>query len=98
MKGGKLTMGCFAVACLGALFGRFAVIILWIIGWFAQTGITTFWLIMGILFAPLTVICVGCVNIYYNGHWGTWQIVALIICVLLDFGGDRGPTSRRSDE
>ncbi|RLE38626.1 hypothetical protein DRJ17_03515 [Candidatus Woesearchaeota archaeon] len=91
-------MGCFAVACFGALFGRFAVLILWIIGWFGNSGITTFWLVVGFIFAPMTLMCVGCVNTYFGGHWGVWQIIALILCLLMDFGGDSGSASRSSNQ
>ncbi|MFA6449091.1 MAG: hypothetical protein WCX65_06485 [bacterium] len=81
-------MGCLAIGCFGALLGRIAVLTLWIIGWFGHARIGFIWLVVGFLFAPLTVICVGCVNNFFQGHWGFWQIVALVFCLMSDLGGN----------
>jgi len=88
-------MNCCIVGCMGALMGRLAVFILWITGWFSRADVSFVWVVVGFFFAPLTVICVGCVNVYFGGHWGFWQVVAVIFCLLTDLGGDGSPAARR---
>jgi len=88
-------MGCFFAGCIGTLLGRLGFFILWITGWFGKSGIGFIWLLLGFLFAPLTLICVGCVNIYFHGEWGLWQIIALIFCLLTDLGSGGGTLSKR---
>jgi hypothetical protein len=87
-------MGCFLVGCFGALMGRIAYLALWIIGWFGRAHIGLIWLVVGLLFAPLTVICIGCVNIYFHGYWGFWQIAALVFCLMSDLGGNGSSAAR----
>jgi len=88
-------MGCFITGCIGALLGRLGVFLLWFFGWFGRADIKFVWLIVGFLFAPMTLICVGCVNIYFGGHWGLWQIIALVFCLMSDLGSSKGATSKR---
>jgi hypothetical protein len=87
-------MGCFIAGCAGALLGRLGVFLLWIFGWFRGAEIGFIWLLVGFLFTPLTLICVGIVNIYFGGEWGLLQIIALILCLISDIGSGKGATSR----
>jgi len=91
-------MGCFCIGCFGAIFGRVAVLALWIIGWFGKTGIPLIWMIVGIVFAPLTLLCVGCINYFYGGQWGLFQIILLVICLLIDLRGDGSPLKKNKNK
>ena len=90
-------MKCCIGGCIGGLLSRAVVLVLWFRGWFGDAGIDLVWIVLGFFFAPLTVICVGCVNVYNHGQWGGWQIAVLIFCLLVDFGGNGSPAARRKD-
>lgn len=91
-------MGCFIAGCAGALLGRLGVFLLWLTGWFGRGHIGFVFFLFGFLFAPMTLICIGCVNIYGGGEWNIPQIVALIFCLMTDLGSSGGAASRRRTE
>ncbi|MBU0647751.1 hypothetical protein KJ855_01070 [Patescibacteria group bacterium] len=41
-------------------------------------------LILGFIFAPYTLLWYCCVNHWWGGHWGWWQIAFLVIFIIGD--------------
>lgn len=89
-----MTSCCF-VGCFGALLGRLGVALLWLTGWFGRAGIPVIWIIVGFLIAPISLIWAGCVNVFYDGQWGLFQKVMLVVCLLIDLGGNGSPAGRK---
>lgn len=67
------------------LFPRILIILIRIkTNWFEPVFQTWFWLILGIIFAPWTLLCYSIIVNWFYGQWGIWQIIALIIAIIVD--------------
>lgn len=84
-------MPCFFIAA--ALFlPRVAIAYLWFFtNWFGGVFDTLLWPILGFLMAPTTLIWYSVVDQVYQGSWGTFQIVVMVIAVMIDFS----PSTRK---
>lgn len=58
--------------------------------WFATAGLGLLSLVLGFIFAPVTLLWWSVVINVFGGHWGFVQIVVLILALLADFGGGYG--------
>jgi len=58
--------------------------------WFVTAGVGLLALVVGILFAPVTLLWFTVVVNFFGGQWGFLQIVGLILAVMADFGGGYG--------
>jgi len=75
--------------CLGALIALFTprllIILLWLFtAWFRGIFATALWPVLGFFFLPTTLLWYTAVHNWWNGHWGLWQIVGLVIALLID--------------
>lgn len=88
---------CLALIAL-VLGPRIMIIILWLAtnSFDALTG--WFWPLMGFIFMPFTLLWVLAVNNWYDSHYGAFQIVILVICVLIDLGAGGSSASSSSSD
>ena len=90
--------------CLGVIFALFTprlmIILLWLFsGWFKGIFNTALWPVLGFFFLPTTLLWYTAVQNWWNGHWGLWQIVALVIALMIDVSPASGKRRRpRRDE
>ncbi len=75
--------------CLGALIALFTprllIILLWLFtAWFRGIFATALWPVLGFFFLPTTLLWYTAVHNWWNGHWGLWQIVGLVIALAID--------------
>lgn len=77
-------MPCFFA--LGALIiPRFTIVYLWFFSnWFVGLFESLLWPILGFFFAPTTLLWFSVVEQYFDGHWGVFQIVVMVLAVLTD--------------
>jgi hypothetical protein len=77
------------VPCLLALFAlatpRLVIVGLWLLtDWFRGLFDFALWPILGVLFAPTTLLWYSVVEHWYGGRWETWQIVGVVVALMLD--------------
>jgi len=65
-------------------------------GWFAGVTLGWLWLILGFIFAPLTLLWYTAVMNWFGGNWGLLQKIVLVIAVIIDLGGGIGATRKRN--
>ncbi|HTK60108.1 MAG TPA: hypothetical protein VL283_02785 [Candidatus Baltobacteraceae bacterium] len=58
--------------------------------WFMTAGLGLLSLILGFIFAPITLLWYSVVMNSFGGVWGPLQIIVLILALLADFGGGWG--------
>ena len=77
-------MPCF-VALLAMFMPRLVIAGLWLFtSWFAGVFNTMLWPILGLVFAPTTLLWYSAVENWFGGQWGTLQIVGLVFAILID--------------
>lgn len=79
------------VPCLAIVFAlgfpRLTLVVLWLFSdWFDAAYNGILYPLLGLLFAPLTVIWYAIVLTYFGGEWTIGAIVGMVIAVGLDFG------------
>ena len=77
--------------CLAILFAlgfpRLTLVALWLFSdWFDAAYDGILYPLLGLLFAPLTVIWYAVVLTYFSGEWTIGSIVGMVTAVGLDFG------------
>ena len=81
-------------AVLGLLFPRVLIIVLWLFtGWFRGVVDNVIYLLLGLLFLPLSTLWYSVVVHYFNGVWSPIPIIGMVVAVIVDLGGLR--SSRR---
>jgi hypothetical protein len=88
--------------CLAVLFAlltpRILILILWLLtGWFRGIFDTALWPVIGFIFLPTTLLWYTAVQNWWNGSWGLWQIVGLVIALMLDVSPAGGKRRRRRE-
>jgi hypothetical protein len=88
--------------CLAVLFAlltpRILILILWLLtGWFKGIFDTALWPVIGFIFLPTTLLWYTAVQNWWNGQWGLWQIVGLVIALMLDVSPAGGKRRRRRE-
>jgi hypothetical protein len=74
----------FILLVLG-LFPRLFVLFLKVLtDWFQPVFVGWLWIILGIIFAPVTLLWYSVVINWFYGQWGTWQIVVLVFAIIVD--------------
>jgi len=58
--------------------------------WFITAGIGLLSLILGIIFAPITLLWYSVVMNSFGGQWGILQILILVLAIMADFGSGWG--------
>lgn len=67
-----------------------AVLLALLTDWFITAGVGLLALILGIIFAPVTLLWYSVVQNYFAGQWGLLQILVLVLALMADFGGSYG--------
>ena len=85
--------------CLGVIFAlltpRFLIIILWLFtGWFKGIFNTALWPVLGFFFLPTTLLWYTAVQNWWDGRWGFWQVVGIIVALLIDISPAKGRRRR----
>jgi hypothetical protein len=88
--------------CLGVLIAlmapRFLIVLLWIFtSWFKGIFSTALWPVLGFIFLPTTLLWYTAVQNWWNGHFGFWQIVGLVIALLIDLSPGKAKRRRRRE-
>src|SRR5262245_6189826 len=73
------------ILIIALFFPRLAALLLWLAGFLSS--IDLIWIILGIIFAPMTLLWVGAVQHWSGGAWGILQIIVLLLAIMYDFGG-----------
>jgi hypothetical protein len=76
---------------LGIFLPRLAAALLYFFtGWFNGVFQTWYWPLLGFIFMPYTMLWYSVVMNWYDGTWGTFQIVVGVIAVAIDLtSGER---------
>jgi hypothetical protein len=82
---------------------RLLIVYLWLVTeWFEGIFDSIMWPVLGFIFLPTTLLWYTAVQTWFDGAWGVWQIVGLVIALLLDTssgnaGRERSRRSRGSE-
>jgi hypothetical protein len=69
-------------------FPRLGVILLALFSdWFSRAGLGLLALVLGFIFAPVTLIWYSVVMNFFGGQWSFLPIIGLVLALLADFGG-----------
>lgn len=80
---------------LALFLPRLVTAYLWVFTeWFSGVFETRFWPILGFIFMPYTTIWYSAVSNWYDGAWGFWQIVVLIIAIIFDISSNSKGTKK----
>ena len=91
-------MPCLIVL-IALMLPRGVVLCLWLLtDWFVGVFDTALWPVLGFIFLPTTLLWYSAVQNWYDGNWGLWQIVGLVVALSLDTspGGARTMSHRRA--
>jgi len=70
---------------LGIFLPRLAAILLYFFtNWFSGIFQTWYWPLLGFIFMPYTMLWYSVVVNWYDGVWGTLQIVGLVVTAVID--------------
>jgi len=84
------------LAIIAAFFPRFALLILWIVGYSGRAFDSILWPVLGFFFMPYTT-CAYVVGMNERGEIQGWALALVIIGVMMDAGshGSSGYSSRK---
>lgn len=86
-------MGCL-LALLGAAFPRVVLVVTFLFSGFVHRAVpapAVVWALLGLVFAPTTFLWVCAVQNWFQGRWGCFQLLVLLLALSADFGsGGRG--------
>lgn len=90
-------MPCLFVA--GALIvPRLSIAFLWFMtNWFQGVFDSLLWPVLGFFFAPTTLLWYTVVQNVFNGSWGIFQVVVMVIAIMIDMSPGTGTKKRKSD-
>lgn len=76
--------------CLVGIFAlfipRIVIVVLWFFtDWFVGVFESLLWPLLGLIFAPTTLLWYSVVVNVYGGQWDTLQIIGAVIAVAIDF-------------
>ena len=54
--------------------------------WFQMAGLGLIAVVLGIIFAPVTLLWYAAVINWFGGQWGILQILVLLLALAIDFG------------
>ena len=81
--------------CLVALIALFAprvlVAVLWFFTpWFSGMFDTLMWPILGVIFAPTSLLWFSAVQHWFGGVWSLWPVVGMVIAAMIDLSPASG--------
>ncbi len=75
------------ILLLGLVAPRVSIVLLWLFtSWFTGVFDRVLWLVLGILFLPVTTLWFSVVVNVFGGAWTALPIIGMIIAVLIDIG------------
>jgi len=78
-------------ALVALILPRFTIAYLWFLtNWFTGVFNSFLWPILGFIFAPTTMLWYSVVVNVFEGTWGTFQIIVLILAILTDMSPSTG--------
>jgi hypothetical protein len=78
------------LAILGLLFPRVLIIVLWLFTtWFRGVFDNVLYLLLGLIFVPLSTLWYGIVIHYFSGAWTAIPIIGMVVALVIDLGGWR---------
>ncbi|MCB0630083.1 MAG: hypothetical protein R2824_15080 [Saprospiraceae bacterium] len=81
---------------LGLLFPRVLIVVLWLFtSWFRAAFDNIIYLLLGLIFLPLTTLWYSIVINFFGGQWGTVPIIGMVIAIVVDLGGWRSSRKLR---
>ena|SRR5688572_29552682 len=86
--------------CLGVIIAliapRFLIVMLWLFtSWFKGVFATALWPILGFFFLPATLLWYTAVHNWWDGHWGVFQIIGIVIALMIDLGPSRAKRKKK---
>lgn len=86
----------FVLAAL--ILPRVTIVYLWFLtNWFGGVFNSLLWPILGFFFAPTTLLWYSVVQNVFDGAWGLFQVVVLILAILTDISPSTGKKKRKKD-
>lgn len=86
----------FAVIAL--LTPRIAIVLLWLFSrWFSGVFNSPWWLLLGFVFLPTTLLWVVAVQHWFGGHWTVLPAVGLVVALMIDISPVGGRRRLRSE-
>ena len=81
-------MGCCLIGCLGALWPRVTLVLIWIFARVIpeQAFTTSLWPLLGFFFLPTTTLAYELCRYYLHGVDNPWSLVILALAFLHDIG------------
>jgi len=84
------------VALIALITPRLLLLYLWFLThWFEGLFDGLLWPLVGFFFAPTSLLWYSVVMNYWNGNWGTLQIVGMVIAVLIDLSPSSGKRKKK---
>ncbi|MCX7778801.1 MAG: hypothetical protein N2259_00975 [Patescibacteria group bacterium] len=77
-------MRYFSILLLLVLPRLLIVLLKLLTNWFEKVFAGWFWLVLGIIFAPFTLLWYSIVINWFNGKWEILQVVVLALAIILD--------------
>ncbi|HYU64658.1 MAG TPA: hypothetical protein VEK36_00095 [Candidatus Paceibacterota bacterium] len=75
---------------IGLVFPRLLVAYLWFFtNWLRGIFTGIFWPLIGFIFAPYTLLWYSAVQNWYDGVWGIWQIIILVVAIVADLSSSK---------
>ena len=75
----------YLLITLVLLIPRGFILILWqFSGWFDGVFATKIWPVLGFLCVPYTLLAYSGVKNWFNGIWGFWAVILIIVAVIID--------------
>ena len=88
-------MPCFGVI-IALMAPRFLIVLLWLFtSWFKGIFATALWPVLGFIFLPMTLLWYTAVQNWWDGHWGWFQILGIVLALLSDLGPSRARRKRK---
>ena len=91
-------MPCCLVVLLSIAIPRGMIIILFFTDWFKGVFSSAVWPILGFIFLPTSTLWYSAVKNWYDGVWGSAQILVMVLAVIFDLsqggGSHRGTRER----
>lgn len=79
------------VALIALIAPRVLIAVLWFFTpWFAGMFDSLMWPILGIIFAPTSLLWFSGVQHWFGGVWSLWPVVGMVIAVLIDLSPASG--------
>jgi len=89
-------MPCF-VALIALAAPRFVIVVLWLFSsWFKGVFDSVLWPVLGFLFLPTTLLWYTAVQHWWNGQWGFWPVLGIVVALMIDLSPSRGRRPARS--